>query len=229
MLHALGLCDVTTSHTMHTQRLTNLHLMLGLFFFFAALGFCANDVETEQIVQDLSCGTLRADAHFSSYVQMRGSIPLFWAQEIQTLVPKPPITGPFCLIFSSRTFLLSPFFPCFLSLLLIRCLCCLSFGFFSLVFPKFCAVLFLLFTLCCGCSGASGPFLRVSDIALSRVVGQLLLAHHHSQSHQGMFGAYSNAHAHAPCTQAHISPNMCDSNGYSHTRFYMYISVYTNS
>ena len=78
-------------------------------------GACANDVETEQILQDLSYGDVNGHAHLSSYVQVRslssstlviaalsdviltlrqirGSIPLFWSQEQQTIAPKPPIS-----------------------------------------------------------------------------------------------------------------------------------------
>jgi hypothetical protein len=48
-------------------------------------GFVANEVETEQILDD----TL---GHFSSFVQMRGSVPVFWMQRTIITVPKPPIT-----------------------------------------------------------------------------------------------------------------------------------------
>lgn len=48
-------------------------------------GYVANEVETEQLVDD----TL---GHFSSFVQMRGSVPVFWAQRTSVAVPKPPIT-----------------------------------------------------------------------------------------------------------------------------------------
>ena len=34
-------------------------------------GACANDVETEQIVQDISYGDVNGHAHLSSYVQVR--------------------------------------------------------------------------------------------------------------------------------------------------------------
>lgn len=54
-------------------------------------GDVANEVETEQMVHDsgvssLSCG------HFSSFVQMRGSIPGHWSQDISKMVPKPAIS-----------------------------------------------------------------------------------------------------------------------------------------
>ncbi|WAR06934.1 FIG4-like protein [Mya arenaria] len=51
----------------------------------------ANEVETEQIVQDMSVTQLH-HGRVSSYVQMRGSIPLYWSQDISKMVPKPAIT-----------------------------------------------------------------------------------------------------------------------------------------
>lgn len=51
-------------------------------------GKVANDVEVEQILQFEN----GADFKFTSYVQMRGSIPTFWAQETSLTMPKPPIT-----------------------------------------------------------------------------------------------------------------------------------------
>jgi hypothetical protein len=53
-------------------------------------GHVANDVETEQIVCDPNTGKY-VDQHFSSFVQHRGSIPLFWSQDNTGGVPKPPI------------------------------------------------------------------------------------------------------------------------------------------
>ncbi|OLL25504.1 Polyphosphoinositide phosphatase [Neolecta irregularis DAH-3] len=62
-------------------------------------GFVANDVETEQIVADMQTtsfhapgGALFANPNYSSYVQHRGSIPLYWTQEGTNMTPKPPIT-----------------------------------------------------------------------------------------------------------------------------------------
>uniref|UniRef100_S4RN11 FIG4 phosphoinositide 5-phosphatase n=1 Tax=Petromyzon marinus TaxID=7757 RepID=S4RN11_PETMA len=54
-------------------------------------GDVANEVETEQIVQDASVMTF-AHGRFSSYVQLRGSVPLHWSQDISSMIPKPPIT-----------------------------------------------------------------------------------------------------------------------------------------
>lgn len=52
-------------------------------------GKVANDVEHEQIVHDesISC----ASGVFSSYLQVRGSIPTYWSQESSVTMPKPPI------------------------------------------------------------------------------------------------------------------------------------------
>lgn len=55
-------------------------------------GFVANDVETEQIVYDASLSGFRCfPSKFSSFLQHRGSIPLFWSQDMTTMTPKPPI------------------------------------------------------------------------------------------------------------------------------------------
>lgn len=49
----------------------------------------ANEVETEQIVHDASLSSL-GKSHFTSFVQLRGSVPAFWSQDPKQ-VPKPPI------------------------------------------------------------------------------------------------------------------------------------------
>ncbi|XP_025098137.1 polyphosphoinositide phosphatase-like isoform X3 [Pomacea canaliculata] len=54
-------------------------------------GSVANEIETEQIVQDTSV-TFLAHTKVSSYVQLRGSVPLFWSQDLNKMGPKPPIT-----------------------------------------------------------------------------------------------------------------------------------------
>eukprot|EP01135_Chromosphaera_perkinsii_P003916 Nk52_evm17s262 gene=Nk52_evmTU17s262 len=53
-------------------------------------GYVANDVESEQIVHD---STLLSHnfGKFTSFVQMRGSIPLYWSQENSNMAPKRPI------------------------------------------------------------------------------------------------------------------------------------------
>ncbi|CCI50050.1 unnamed protein product [Albugo candida] len=53
----------------------------------ADTGKVANDVEIEQIIEDESIGM----GKFSSFVQHRGSIPVFWSQETSATLPKPPI------------------------------------------------------------------------------------------------------------------------------------------
>ncbi|KAJ3414686.1 phosphatidylinositol-3,5-bisphosphate 5-phosphatase [Chytridiales sp. JEL 0842] len=61
-------------------------------------GYVANDVETEQIAYDanttsfhLPHGRYGEKPAYTSFVQHRGSIPLFWSQETAQLQPKPPI------------------------------------------------------------------------------------------------------------------------------------------
>lgn len=54
-------------------------------------GFVANDVETEQIVFTGTATGGRKHS-YTAYVQNRGSIPLFWSQDITGLPPKPPIS-----------------------------------------------------------------------------------------------------------------------------------------
>ncbi|KAI0131978.1 SacI homology domain-containing protein [Xylariales sp. AK1849] len=62
------------------------------------LGYVANDVETEQIVSESLTTSLHspgpklfASPQFTSYVQHRGSIPLYWTQDNMGVTPKPPI------------------------------------------------------------------------------------------------------------------------------------------
>ena len=54
----------------------------------------ANDVETEQIVHD-RCGAdpTLSDGSFTSFVQLRASIPLCWSQESNAMIAKPAIVG----------------------------------------------------------------------------------------------------------------------------------------
>ena len=52
-------------------------------------GKVANDVEHEQIVHDESKAASKGI--FSSFLQVRGSIPTFWTQESSVTMPKPPI------------------------------------------------------------------------------------------------------------------------------------------
>jgi hypothetical protein len=62
------------------------------------LGYVANDVETEQIVSDVLNTSfhapgprLYASPRYTSYVQHRGSIPLYWTQDNSGVTPKPDI------------------------------------------------------------------------------------------------------------------------------------------
>ena len=62
------------------------------------LGYVANDVETEQIVSEMLTTSfhapgpeLFANQAYTSYVQHRGSIPLYWTQENTGVTPKPDI------------------------------------------------------------------------------------------------------------------------------------------
>eukprot|EP00051_Salpingoeca_urceolata_P001074 m.38400 g.38400 ORF g.38400 m.38400 type:complete len:1456 (+) comp11181_c0_seq1:1803-6170(+) len=54
------------------------------------LGYVANDVESEQIVHDAT--TLdHSHGRYTSFVQVRGSVPTFWAQDNSGMKAKPPI------------------------------------------------------------------------------------------------------------------------------------------
>lgn len=62
------------------------------------LGYVANDVETEQIVSEMLTTSfhapgprLFANPNYTSHVQHRGSIPLYWAQDSTGVSPKPDI------------------------------------------------------------------------------------------------------------------------------------------
>ncbi|KAF2143630.1 uncharacterized protein K452DRAFT_267872 [Aplosporella prunicola CBS 121167] len=62
------------------------------------LGYVANDVETEQIISDLLTTSFHApgprlysNPTYTSYVQHRGSIPLYWTQDNTGVTPKPDI------------------------------------------------------------------------------------------------------------------------------------------
>ncbi|XP_043270839.1 polyphosphoinositide phosphatase isoform X2 [Venturia canescens] len=54
-------------------------------------GDVANEVETEQIVHDSAVSSFHA-GRFSSFVQMRGSVPGHWSQDLTKMVPKPTIS-----------------------------------------------------------------------------------------------------------------------------------------
>ncbi len=52
----------------------------------------ANDVETEQILHDPQGGDC-VDGQFTSYTQLRASIPVFWTQDGNLMVGQPMIVG----------------------------------------------------------------------------------------------------------------------------------------
>ncbi|KAL4232644.1 phosphatidylinositol-3 [Mactra antiquata] len=54
-------------------------------------GAVANEVETEQIVYDTAVSSLHK-CKISSFIQMRGSIPVYWSQDTSKMVPKPAIS-----------------------------------------------------------------------------------------------------------------------------------------
>lgn len=53
-------------------------------------GYPANEVETEQIVHDGNISSFRYGL-YTSFVQLRGSVPTYWSQNIVKIAPKPPI------------------------------------------------------------------------------------------------------------------------------------------
>lgn len=62
-------------------------------------GFVANFVETEQIAIELS-NTTTLNPVCSSYVQVRGSAPIFWYQMPHVYNPKPDINSNFLTLLS---------------------------------------------------------------------------------------------------------------------------------
>ncbi|CCE66312.1 hypothetical protein TPHA_0P01540 [Tetrapisispora phaffii CBS 4417] len=61
-------------------------------------GYVANEVETEQIVSDMMLTSFHSSREgffdsdrYTSFVQHRGSIPLYWTQDSSNLTAKPPI------------------------------------------------------------------------------------------------------------------------------------------
>ncbi|KAK9499830.1 hypothetical protein O3M35_002791 [Rhynocoris fuscipes] len=55
-------------------------------------GDVANEVETEQIVEDMGVSSWPTCPRISSFVQMRGSVPGHWSQDTTKIVPKPSIS-----------------------------------------------------------------------------------------------------------------------------------------
>lgn len=54
-------------------------------------GHVANEVETEQIVHDAST-SIHPNGRYTTFLQLRGSVPAFWSQDIASMRPKPQIT-----------------------------------------------------------------------------------------------------------------------------------------
>ncbi len=52
-------------------------------------GHTANEVETEQIVSN---DAFSAHTMHTSFVQLRGSVPLFWSQVSDPMIPKPDVS-----------------------------------------------------------------------------------------------------------------------------------------
>ncbi|KAK2962513.1 putative Phosphoinositide phosphatase SAC4 [Blattamonas nauphoetae] len=54
-------------------------------------GWVANDVETELITWTVDSFTSSLSSQFGAFVQVRGSPPVFWSQDAEAVLPKPPI------------------------------------------------------------------------------------------------------------------------------------------
>jgi hypothetical protein len=65
-------------------------IALLILFSIHIKGDVANEVETEQMVHDASVSGFD-QGRYTSYVQLRGSVPTHWSQDISKMVPKPPI------------------------------------------------------------------------------------------------------------------------------------------
>lgn len=82
---AYGLCTQMAPHT--GRRAAHCYL--------SAQGFVANDVESEQLVSEAETSSFgpQSLSRFASYVQHRGSIPLYWSQDTPAAMAgiKPPI------------------------------------------------------------------------------------------------------------------------------------------
>ena len=55
-----------------------------------SVGNVANDVETEQILEEIST-TWSDQPMISSFIHIRGSVPIYWYQEFNSILPKPTI------------------------------------------------------------------------------------------------------------------------------------------
>ena len=61
-------------------------------------GHVANEVETEQLVHDART-SLHASGRYTSFLQLRGSVPSFWSQDLTGMRPKPQITSEYTHVF----------------------------------------------------------------------------------------------------------------------------------
>ncbi|KYK61913.1 hypothetical protein DCS_03058 [Drechmeria coniospora] len=98
IIHALSIYGRTAHITVIARR--SRHFAGARFLKRGAndLGYVANDVETEQIVAESLTTSfhgpnprLYCSPQYTSYVQHRGSIPLYWTQDNTGVTPKPPI------------------------------------------------------------------------------------------------------------------------------------------
>ena len=62
-------------------------------------GHVANEVETEQIVHDAGC-SFHSNGRYTSFLQLRGSVPSYWSQDITTIRPKPQIISEYYICIS---------------------------------------------------------------------------------------------------------------------------------
>lgn len=86
-------------------KVISLNISKNIMYFSMHLSFqgdVANEVETEQILCDASVMSFTAGS-YSSYVQVRGSVPLYWSQDISTMMPKPPITCVWSHVFNNNS------------------------------------------------------------------------------------------------------------------------------
>jgi hypothetical protein len=86
----LDLCHFIPGGVYNERKSITCDLIIKIAFILLQ-GDVANEVETEQIVHDSGVSSLMC-GHFTSFVQLRGSVPAHWSQDISKMVPKPAIT-----------------------------------------------------------------------------------------------------------------------------------------
>ena len=72
-----------TNHTIHNPSLSSSSLSSSCLPF---------QVETEQILHDATTN-LHSNGRFTAYLQLRGSVPSFWSQDLAGMRPKPMINS----------------------------------------------------------------------------------------------------------------------------------------